>query len=240
MQTLSTLGLKTLGIKPTTKPKEHKPAAKLVNESLIEQVTGIGTATLDSVKEDLLQPAPDILAKQVAGVELGSGSHGEMKAGQEVDFSHGGDHAKADAHGDNHGESSGGGHGVTEMGHHYQQEIAHAGAEVSHEQAQERAGEYHHALSELAGLAHGDEQLENVVANAQQQKVEGTVQELSWVERVLAGEKVNIHDSGAWKGAIKGKAASGLWSVAKTSSGELDTKVWASNERAVSTIGSAG
>lgn len=236
MQSLSTLGLKTLGMKPTTKPKEqHKPAPQLVDETFMEQMKGIGTGTWDSVKVDLVKATPDVLAQQVAGTE--ARSHGEMKAGQEIDFSHGGDHTKAETHGNDHGESNGGGHhAATEIGHHYQQEIAHAGAEVAHEQAQERAGEYHHALSELAGLAHGNEQLENVVTNAEQQAVQGTIQELSWVERVLTGEKmkINVEDSGSWKNAIRSKNGNGkdYWSQAQRGK---NTSFTQSNERSVAT-----
>ncbi|TXG76483.1 hypothetical protein E6Q11_04455 [Candidatus Dojkabacteria bacterium] len=222
-------------MKPTKPKEQHKPAPQLVDESFMEQMQGIGKGFMDSVTDDLAKAAPDVLAQQVVGKEPSShSSHGEMKAGQEVDLSHGGDHGKNEGHADEHGESHAGGHhAATEIGHHYQQEIAHAGAEVAHEQAQERAGEYHHALSELAGMAHGNEQLENVVANAEQQNAQGTVQELSWVERVLAGEKmkVDIEDSGSWMGALGRKNGKDYWTQAKNKG----TSFTQSNERSVAT-----
>lgn len=226
MQSLQTLGLQTLGIKPRQEPK------KLINKGVREQLRDFGSEVIDTVQRDLIQPAPDILAQQVVGVELPKASShgGEMKPGHEVELSHGKSEAHADS-GNHGGEHAGGHHATTEIGHHYTESIIGAGGHAEKHEAQERAHETHAILGEITQLAHGNEEMETIIVNTEQHAANGSIQNLNWAERVLEGlrKKVDTSSSASWMGAVKDKA--NYWSQAKTKG----TSFTQSNERSVAT-----
>jgi hypothetical protein len=212
-------------LKIRSNKKERKQYSE---EGLIESLEGIATATIDSVKNDLVNDGSheawnELLLADAKGNE--SDGHkpkgGDLEAGHELDLS--GVKEKA--------------HEVTEAGRQFISEVVHAGEHADARQSQEIEVRMHQILIEIKKLSEssGELQKQVEVITMEQTGESVGIYHVNFLDKMLNfihELRMKVDDSLAWFGALNSKkAARGYHSMAK----KHGTSFTLSNERQVAT-----
>lgn len=173
------------------KPKKH------VEQNPFEMLTD---GFIESVKEDLVRGGVSEAKTEIFKTEP-THSHGEMKAGHEIDLSNHGHSAE-------HPTSV-----ITEMGRQMQQEIIHAGRISESRTTQETSVKIQEILIEIKQLANSSAQLKKQVEVISLEQTAGKPGKyhMNLVEFVLAkirDARMDVEDSLAWFQALGSKKKS--------------------------------
>ena len=197
MQLLKTLG----GSKKTNvKPKQH------TNEGFIESLTGIGSSTLDSFKNDFIRPGATDVKIQIAGGEVhpnnSSNESGDLSEGAELDLSQVKQEVRK----------------ITEQGQDYVREIIHAGKNAGEENSREIQVKIQEILIEIKQLAKSTKEVQaqvEIISLEQTTQDKGTYH-VSFLEQMLGflrDARLNVEDSLAWFKALRSKKAQRQYGV---------------------------
>lgn len=214
-----------LGFK--TKPSLKKIKTPDTSETVGEVLRGVTTASkfsADVADETVKGLWDQLLGKHDFEVKH-TASHGDMAAGQEINFKGHTTEHKAKAHKE-----------VTDFGHEYKREITQGESRISR-QDQEVQMQVEEILIELKQLINTSEQLSKQYRNiavAQRPMKAGKyhVSFFSWMIKMIQTARLTLEDSGNWLQAMGSKKRKqNYWGMFK----KHGTSFGLSNERSVAT-----